>query len=182
VDLHNWLVSDSGDRTTVQNRLHGFIYALLMVTREQLENIAKQQGDYLPTAPWITYQNGITDIPELPYLSGEATKRKYREEPGKCVSSVIDCQKKLAFAFHEHMTFGQLYLTSNSNRRTFYENVTARAEQVNFLSFPVFVRMTVFSSLWKKAEKLTMRKNLGMTGTFQEVKAHERLVRSSVAS
>ena len=36
--------------------MHGFVYSLLMVTREQLQVIEKEQGDYLPTAAWITCQ------------------------------------------------------------------------------------------------------------------------------
>ena len=52
--LRDWLVFDSGDRDTVQKRLHGFIYSLLMVTREQLETIAEKQGDYLAIAARIT--------------------------------------------------------------------------------------------------------------------------------
>ena len=56
VDLRDWLVSDSGDRTTVQKRLHGFIFSLLMVTREQLETIAKERGDCPPTTPRVTCQ------------------------------------------------------------------------------------------------------------------------------
>jgi hypothetical protein len=56
-DLRDWLVSDSDDdRGTVQKKLHGFIYSLLMVTREKLETIAKKQGDYFPTARQITCQ------------------------------------------------------------------------------------------------------------------------------
>jgi hypothetical protein len=60
-DLRDWLVSDSGDRDTVQKRLHGFIYSLLMVTREQLETIAEKQGDYLATAARITCQWRCSD-------------------------------------------------------------------------------------------------------------------------
>jgi hypothetical protein len=91
--------------------------------------------------------NGVAAIPALPPLDNVAAKNWYTENPEECVSSVVDRQKKLASAFREHMTKGQLYHTPNINRRTFYEEVTARAKQVNFLSFPVFVRMTVFSSL-----------------------------------
>ena len=90
--------------------------------------------------------NSIAAIPELPQFDEVAAKNRFRME---CVSLVVDRQKKLASAFHEHMTKGQLYHTPNSNRRTFYEDVIAKAKQVNFLSFPVpcSVRMTVFSSL-----------------------------------
>jgi hypothetical protein len=74
--------------------------------------------------------DGITDISELPHLSEEAAKEQYREEPEKCMSWVIDRQKKLASAFREHMTRGQLYHTSSPNRSTFYALVAARAKQV----------------------------------------------------
>ncbi len=55
-DLRNWLCNTS-DRSIVQKRLHGFLCSLLKITRSQLETIASQeQGNYLPTAPGITYQ------------------------------------------------------------------------------------------------------------------------------
>ncbi|KAN0102363.1 hypothetical protein V8E52_012017 [Russula decolorans] len=112
-DLRDWLVSDSDDdRGTVQKKLHGFIYSLLMVTREKLETIAKKQ-----------------DISELPRLSEEAAEERYGEEPMKCVSWVEDRQKKLASAFREHMAKDQLYLTSSPNRRAFYARVIAMAKQ-----------------------------------------------------
>jgi hypothetical protein len=38
------------------------------------------------------------------------------------------------------MTVGQLYHTSSPKRKEFYKDVVTRAKQVNFLSFPVFVR------------------------------------------
>ena len=56
MDLRDWLVSDSKDDRDTQKRLHGFIYSLLKVTREQLETIAKEQGDYFPTPRQITCQ------------------------------------------------------------------------------------------------------------------------------
>jgi hypothetical protein len=124
-----------------------------MVTREQLETIAKKQ-----------------DISELPRLSEEAAEERYGEEPMKCVSWVEDRQKKLASAFREHMAKDQLYLTSSPNRRAFYARVIAMAKQVNFLSFPFFVRMTIFSSLWKITNQLETGKNLGMAGTFRNTK------------
>jgi type III secretory pathway component EscT len=82
------------------------------------------------------------------------------------VSLVIDRQKRLASAFHEHMTKDQSYHTSNSNRETFYNEVIKLAERVSFLSLPVFVRMTVFSSLWKMANKLATTMNLTMACMF----------------
>jgi hypothetical protein len=176
VKLRDWLVS-SDNRGTVQKRLHGFIYSLLVVTRERLETVAKIQGDYFPTARRIS-ANGITGISKLPCLSEEAAKERYGEEPMKCVSWVKDRQKKLAYAFREHMTKGQLYLTSSPNRAAFYARVTAMAEQVNSLSFLFPVRMTVFSSLWK----METRKNVSMGGTFHKAKACKKQARCSVAS
>ncbi|KAF8491845.1 hypothetical protein F5888DRAFT_1892004 [Russula emetica] len=112
MELRDWLVSDLGDRTAVQNRLHGFLCSLLMVAHERLETIAKEQ-----------------DVPELPRLSKEAAKERYGEEPDECMSSVVNRQKKLASAFRERMTKGQSYHSSNSDRRTFYKDVIARAKQ-----------------------------------------------------
>jgi hypothetical protein len=56
--LRDWLVSvsETGDRRSVQKRLHGFSYSLLKITHRQLETIAKEQGDYPPTASQITYR------------------------------------------------------------------------------------------------------------------------------
>jgi len=71
----------------------------------------------------------------------------YKEKPKEYVSLVVDRQKRLASAFREHMTKDQSYHASNSNRESFYDEVIKLAERVNFLSFPIFVRMTVFSSL-----------------------------------
>jgi hypothetical protein len=59
---------------------------------------------------------------------------------------VASRQKKLACAFREHMTKGQTYDTPNPYRNTFYTEVTNAAKEANFPSFPVLVRMTVFSS------------------------------------
>jgi hypothetical protein len=51
------LLRDSeGERRSVQKMLHGFTYALLMVTYKRLETIAEEQGDYPPIVPRITYQ------------------------------------------------------------------------------------------------------------------------------
>lgn len=71
--------------------------------------------------------NSTADIPALPPFEKVA--------PEDCVPLVIDRQKKLATAFHEHMTEGQSYHAHNFNRRTFYGEVIAGAEQVNFLPF-----------------------------------------------
>jgi len=66
------------------------------------------------------------------------------------VSKVIERQKILASAFRKHMTEGQTYDTSNSNRRAFYKRVTELADKVNSVfpcfcendRFPQFVEMS----------------------------------------
>jgi hypothetical protein len=107
--------------------------------------------------------NGVVDIPRVDEV---AHKKLYKEMPTEYVSLVVNRQKRLASVFREHMTKGQTYHTSNSNRRTFYADVTNMAKQVIFLSFRVFVRMTVFSSLWKAANKLTTKRNPTLGNTF----------------
>ncbi len=91
--------------------------------------------------------NGVADIPESPRLDEVAARNLYREMPKEYVSLVVEREKKLASAFREHMTKDQSYHASNSNRETFYGEVIKLAETVSFLSFPVFVRMSIFSSL-----------------------------------
>ena len=81
--------------------------------------------------------NGVADIPELPRVDEVGSQKLFRDKPKGYVSLVVNRQRALASAFHEHMTKGQAYHTSNSNRRTFYKDVTNMAERVNFLSFPV---------------------------------------------
>jgi hypothetical protein len=90
--------------------------------------------------------NGVADIPDIP-LDKVAAEKLSQEERDKYVTLVADRQKKLAYAFRNQMTEGQKYDTPNRYRGTFYTEVTNGAEEVNFLSFPVFVRMTFFSSL-----------------------------------
>ncbi len=74
-----------------------------------------------------------------------------KENRNHYASLVVDRQKKLASTFRELMTTGQSYHTSNHYRESFYEEVIKLADEVNLPSFPVFVRMTVFTSLWKAA-------------------------------
>jgi hypothetical protein len=107
--LRDWLVSETGDRRSVRKRLHGFTYSLLKITRRQLETIAKEQ--------------------DIPRVDGVAAKNMYKEMPTEYVSLVVERQKRLASAFREHMTEGQTYHTTNSNRRTFYTDVTNMAKQ-----------------------------------------------------
>jgi hypothetical protein len=75
--------------------------------------------------------DGVVDIPCVDEV---AAKKLYKEMPTEYVSLVIKRQKRLAAAFHEHMTKGQTYHTTNSNRRTFYTDVTNMVKQVNLLS------------------------------------------------
>jgi hypothetical protein len=122
------------------------------------------------------------DVLDIPRVDGVAAKNMYKEMPTEYVSLVVERQKRLASAFREHMTEGQTYHTTNSNRRTFYTDVTNMAKQVNFLSLLVFVRMTVFSSLWKGAIKLTTKRSLTMASTFGKAKACKKWAKCSVAS
>ncbi len=85
--------------------------------------------------------NGVADIPQL---SLDEVNGLTKEELAKLAA---DRQRRLASAFREHMTEGQTQDASNSYRREFYREVTAEAEEVNFLPFPVFVRITFFTSL-----------------------------------
>jgi hypothetical protein len=85
--------------------------------------------------------NGVAEILQL---SLDEAKGLTKEE---LVKLAADRQRKLASAFREHMTEGQTEYASNSYRREFYRDVTVDAEEVNFLPFPVLVRMTFFTSL-----------------------------------
>jgi hypothetical protein len=96
--------------------------------------------------------NGVADIDELPLNKADAGNLS-QEERNEYVSMVTSRQKKLACTFREHMTKGQTYDTPNPYRNYFYTEVTNAAKEVNFPSFPVLVRMTVFSSLWKGTNK-----------------------------
>jgi len=95
--------------------------------------------------------NGVTDIPKLPYLDKAAIKKLSGEKRNHYASLAVDRQRKLASTFRELMTTGQSYHTSNRYRESFYEEVVKLADEVNLPSFPVFVRMTVFTSTWKAA-------------------------------
>jgi hypothetical protein len=125
------------------------------------------------------FTNGA-DIPEL----SRVDKVVARANPRKYVPLALKRQRRLAAAFREHMTKGQTYHTTNPNRTTFYTDVTNMAQQVNFLSFIVFVRITVFSSLWKGADNKssTTKKNLSIAGTFRKAKTCKEQARCSVAS
>lgn len=114
--------------------------------------------------------NGVVGIPELPCVDEVGGRKLFREKPEDYVSLVVYRQRALASAFHKHMAEGQTYHTSNSNRKTFCKDVTDMAKRVNFPSF-VFVRMTVFSSLWKAANNNTTKMNLNTAGSLGKVKA-----------
>ncbi|KAN0114069.1 hypothetical protein V8E52_007045 [Russula decolorans] len=110
-NLRNWLASLSGERRSVQKMLHGFTYALLMVTYKRLETIAEEQ-----------------DIDELPLNKADAGNLS-QEERNEYVSMVTSRQKKLACTFREHMTKGQTYDTPNPYRNYFYTEVTNAAKE-----------------------------------------------------
>lgn len=85
-DLQQWLVSDSGDRVTVQRReyinpcgLHGFVYSLLMVT-----------GDHCKGTRWLSF-DGSDYLPIVSQiypccLISEVAQRRYSEKPEECGS------------------------------------------------------------------------------------------------
>jgi hypothetical protein len=112
--------------------------------------------------------NVIADVPEIPIprFDEGPGKKLDKENPEECVLMVVNRQKRLASAFREYMTKGQTCHTSNSNRRTFYNQVIKLANEVNFRSFPAFVRITVLSSLCKVTDELATTMNLTMAGTF----------------
>jgi hypothetical protein len=121
-----------------------------MVTRKQLETIAKEQSDYPLIVPGLL-TNGIAEIVKLS-LDDVVAHEKRNEH----VLLAVDRQKKLACAYREYMT---------TNRIAFYTEVVKEAKEVIFPSFRVFVRMTVFSSLYDYAKRLT-KMNLGISDTF----------------
>jgi hypothetical protein len=93
--------------------------------------------------------NGVAEILKLPLEA--AAKNLSQEKRNEYLLLVAARQKMLASAFRENMTKDQTYYASNPYRTTFYTDVINAAKKVNFLSFPVIVRMTVLSSLWKNA-------------------------------
>jgi hypothetical protein len=99
--------------------------------------------------------NGVADISKLLGDLEAVTEILPQEMRDKYVTLAADRQMKLASAFREHMTKGQTYQAPNSYREAFYTEVVNEAKEVNFRSIPVFVRMTVFSSLWKNSNTLT---------------------------
>ena len=109
--------------------------------------------------------NGIAEISKI-RLDQAIAEILPQEKRDEYVTLITDRQKGLASAFREHMTKGQTYHTTNPYRNVFYRDVINEAKEVNFPSFPIFARMTVFSSLWENA------KNLSMSGTLRrEAKA-----------
>jgi len=116
-----------------------------MVTRKRLETIAEERSDYPPIVPGLL-TNGAAEIPKLSL--DEVVAQEKRDEH---VLLAMDRQEKLASAFREYMNEGQTHETSNDYRIAFYGEVVDQAKKVNFPFFRVFVRMTVFSSLWRNA-------------------------------
>jgi hypothetical protein len=120
--------------------------------------------------------NGIAEIPKI-RLDKAVFEFLPQEKRDEYVTFITDRQQGLASAFREHMTKGQTYHTTNPYRKAFFTDVINEAKEVNFLSFPVFVRMTVFSSFWENA------KNLSMPGPLRwDAKARKRQAKCSVAS
>ncbi|KAH9959793.1 hypothetical protein BC827DRAFT_1376981 [Russula dissimulans] len=107
-NLRDWLIVRIGDRATVQTRLHAFAYSLLVVTQRELETIVSKKQD----------------IPVSRRAEGSAKTLSKHD-----VSLVIDRHRSLASAFHEHMTTGQSYNASNSDREIFYDKVIELADQ-----------------------------------------------------
>ncbi len=79
--------------------------------------------------------NGVADIPDL---DNADIKNLSKEDRKDYVSSVVERQRELASAFRERMTAGQSYDSSNLYRESFYDEVIKLADEVKFLSFPVF--------------------------------------------
>ena len=125
--------------------------------------------------------NGVADIDKL-LLDKAVVEKLSQKKRAKYMSLLVDRQEKLASAFREHMTEGQTYHSPNPYRSRFYTDVTNEAEAVTFLSFLIFVRMTVLSSLLEYVNKLTTKTNLSMAVTFGEAKACKGQAKVSVAS
>jgi hypothetical protein len=96
--------------------------------------------------------NGVAEIHKL-RLNEVDAEHLPEEDHNKYLSLLANRQKELASAFREHMTKDQTYDTPNDYRNDFYTEVINEAEKVNFLFFPVSVRITVFSSSWIGANK-----------------------------
>ncbi len=75
------------------------------------------------------------------------------------MSSVVERQRRLASAFRERMTAGQSYDASNLYRESFYDEVIKLADEVNFLSFPVFCENDGFLELVKSSELVSNEEN-----------------------
>jgi hypothetical protein len=72
--------------------------------------------------------NDVTDISSLSHVD----KVTANAEPNKYVPLAIERQRWLASAFRDHMTKGQTYHTTNSNRKTFYTDVMNTTGEVIF--------------------------------------------------
>ncbi|KAF8333428.1 uncharacterized protein EI90DRAFT_3051997, partial [Cantharellus anzutake] len=116
--LRDWLILRTGDWTTIQKRLYGFAYSLLVVTLRKLETIVSERQD----------------IPKLPPLDEASAKKLSKEKSKDYVSLVIDRHRRLASAFREYMTTGQSYHASNPDRKTFYHEVIKLAEKFEKIS------------------------------------------------
>jgi hypothetical protein len=88
------------------------------------------------------------------------------DERAEYASSVKGRQASLASAFRDRMTIGQSFKTPNIYRESFYKDVTKLAEEVNFMTFPDFERMTVFSSSWDAVDSFLGKMIVALLGTF----------------
>jgi hypothetical protein len=95
--------------------------------------------------------NGVAEI--LNSSPSKLAAENWSQEKRNKLSSVTDRQKDLASAFREHMTKGQTFHTTNSYRNEFYTDVINESKEVNFLFFPVSVRMMVFFQVVRKSTK-----------------------------
>jgi hypothetical protein len=69
-------------------------------------------------------------------------------------SSVKARQMSLASAFRMQMTEGQSFKIPNTYRTNFFRDITALANKVSFIAFPIFVtrRMTVYFKILKSPD------------------------------
>ena len=108
--------------------------------------------------------NGVADIAELPLDKANA-ENSSQEERNECVNgrtSPKEVGVHLLRAYDQRIwSVICLYDTPNPYRSSFYTDVTNAGEKLNFLPFPIFVRMVVFSSLWKGAYHMAI-----LTHTF----------------
>jgi hypothetical protein len=126
--------------------------------------------------------NGVVDTNLKSPLDEVVAENIPQGKHDEYVTLATDRQIKLASAFRENMTKGQTYKTSNTYRNDFYTEVIKGAKEVNFPSFPVFLRMTVFSSLSRNSNATATKKNLSMAGSSRKTMTWKRQEKGFVAS